>query len=145
MQLCFILLLKYDLNIKSKLLVKNMDFIRLKKTKKSVRVPQYFVFTEIEIVSLVFCVVLDVIEYAAAILTMPLAGDTIDIVGILFCIFLFRWIGLLTFIELIPGADVFPVFIITWLVWYLLKKQKMGANKIQHLRIQVVFTFFNKI
>ena len=131
--------------MKSKLLVKNMDFIQLTKTKKSARVPQYFVFTEIEIVSLVFCVVLDVIEYAAAILTMPLAGDTFDIAGILFCIFIFRWIGLLTFIELIPGADVFPVFIITWLVWYLLEKQKMGANKIQHLRIQAVFIFFNKI
>ena len=122
-----------------------MDYIQLTKTKKDTRIPQYFVFTEIEIASLVFCVVLDVIEYAAAILTMPLAGDMFDIIGILFCIFLFRWIGLLTFIELIPGADVFPVFIITWLVWYLLKKQKMGANKIQHLRCQAVFSYLKEI
>ena len=95
---------------------------------RSGNVPQYFVFTEIEIISLVFCIILDVIEYAAAILIMPLAGDLFDVVGILFCIVVFRWIGLFSFVELVPGADVFPVFIITWLIWYILKKQKEHYN-----------------
>jgi hypothetical protein len=102
-------------------------------------VPQYFIFTEIEIISLVFCVILDVIEYAVAILTMPLAGDLFDVVGILFCIIVFRWIGLLSFVELIPGADVFPIFIITWLVWYFLKKQKNATTKLQHPLTHALF------
>ncbi len=101
-----------------------MDFTKPGKTTRETRVPQYFVFTEIEIGSLVLCVILDVIEYAAAILMMSLVGDIFDIVGILFCSVVFRWIGLVSFLELVPGADVFPVFIITWLVWYFLKKRK---------------------
>jgi hypothetical protein len=107
-----------------------MDFSQSRKTARDAHITQYFVFTEIEIVSLVFCVILDVIEYAVAILTMPLAGDLFDIVGILFCIVVFRWIGLVSFLELVPGADVFPIFIVTWLVWYFLRKQKNITNKL---------------
>ena len=124
--------------MKSKFSAKNTDFSQSRKTR-STHVPQYFVFTEIEFVSLVFCIILDVIEYAAAILIMPLTGDLFDVVGILFCIVVFRWIGLLSFLELLPGADVFPVFIITWLVWYFLKKQKNTTNKLQHPLIHALF------
>jgi hypothetical protein len=100
-----------------------MDFIQIKKTT-NIRVPQYFIFTEIELFSLIFCVILDIIEYAAAVLTMPLVGDVFDIVGILVCFAIFHWIGLVSLAELLPGADVLPIFIITWLIWYFLKKQK---------------------
>ena len=137
-QLCFILLITYYLNMKSKFSAKNTNCSQSKKTR-SANVPQYFVFTEIEIISLVFCIILDVIEYAAAILIMPLAGDLFDVVGILFCIVVFRWIGLFSFMELVPGADVFPVFIITWLIWYFLKKQKNITSKIQHPRMLSLF------
>lgn len=123
---------------------KNMDVSQSRKTR-SAYVPQYFVLTEIEIISLVFCIVLDVIEYAAAILTMPLAGDLFDVGGILFCIVVFRWIGLLSFVELVPGADIFPVFIITWLVWYFLKKQKNITNKIQHFHMLTSFYQFKMV
>ena len=115
--------------MKSKFSAKNMDFSQSIKTRSD-HIPQYFVFTEIEVVSLVFCVILDVIEYAAAILTMPLAGDLFDVVGILFCIVVFRWIGLVSILELVPGADVFPIFIVAWLVWYFLRKQKNITNKL---------------
>lgn len=127
--------------MKSKFLGKHMDFKQIGKTAKGTYIPKYFVFTEIEIISLVFCVILDVIEYAAAILTMPLAGDVFDVVGILFCFVIFRWIGLISFVELVPGADVFPVFIITWLVWYFLKKQKIVTSKLKHFRMHLVFYF----
>jgi len=105
---------------------KDLGFGQPRKTKRSVRVPQYFVFTDIELVSLILCVILDVIEYAAAVLTMPVIGDLFDVVGILVCFVMFRWIGLLSLVELVPGADVIPTFIITWLMWYFLKKQKKG-------------------
>ena len=49
-----------------------------------------FVLTKIEFFSLVFCVILDVIEYAAAVLMMPVIGDVFDVVGILFCLAIFR-------------------------------------------------------
>lgn len=100
-----------------------------KKTTRSGHVPQYIVFTEIELLSLVICIILDVIEYAAAVLTMPLIGDVFDVIGILFCVFMFRWIGLVSLMELLPGADVLPIYIITWLMWYFLKKQKSVVPK----------------
>ena len=98
-----------------------------KKVIKRNYVPHYFVFTEIELFSLVICIMLDVIEYITVVLTMPLIGDTFDIIGILVCVFIFRWIGLVSLVELIPGADVLPIFIITWLMWYFLKKQQKAT------------------
>ena len=106
-----------------------MGFIQTSKTT-GVRVPQYFIFTDVELFSLVFCVILDVTEYAAAVLTMPLVGDVFDVFGILVCFAIFRWIGLVSLIELLPGADVLPIFIITWLIWYFLKKQKIATHKL---------------
>jgi hypothetical protein len=107
---------------------KGMGFGQPKKTTRNEHVPQYIVFTEIELLSLVICIILDVIEYAAAVLTMPLIGDVFDVVGILFCIFMFRWIGLVSLTELLPGADILPIYIVTWLMWYLLKKQKISIH-----------------
>jgi hypothetical protein len=116
--------------MKSTFSKKSMGFGQPKKTTRSGRVPQYIVFTEIELLSLVICIILDVIEYAAAVLTMPLIGDVFDVVGILFCIFMFRWIGLVSLTELLPGADILPIYIVTWLMWYLLKKQKIAVHKL---------------
>ena len=109
-----------------------MGFGQPGKTTRGANIPQYFVFTEIEIVSLVFCIILDVIEYMTAILTIPVIGDLFDVVGILFCFVIFRWIGLVSLVEFVPGADVFPVFIITWLLWYFLRKQKIATRKRPH-------------
>ena len=109
---------------------KHMGFSQPRRTTRGVRVPQYFVFTEIELLSLIFCVILDVIEYAAVVLTMPVVGDVFDVVGILVCFSIFRWIGLVSLVELVPGADVLPIFIITWLMWYFLKKQKIATHKL---------------
>ncbi|MCW4030736.1 MAG: hypothetical protein NWE80_00040 [Candidatus Bathyarchaeota archaeon] len=114
---------------------KDIGFSQPRKTTRGTVTPQYFVFTEIEFVSLVFCIILDIIEYVAAILTMPVIGDLLDVVGILFCFVIFRWIGLVSLVELVPGADVFPVFIITWLVWYFLRKQKIATRKRHHPRV----------
>jgi len=103
-------------------------FFQTKKTARPVH--RYFVFTEIELFSLVMCVFLDMIEYGAAVLTMPLIGDVFDIIGILACIFMFNWIGLVSLTELLPGADILPIFIATWLLWYFLKKQKSAKRNL---------------
>ena len=84
----------------------------------------YFVFSEVELFSLILCIVLDISEYMAAVLLMPVIGDMLDIAGIVACLLMFQWIGVITFFELVPGADILPIFIITWMVWYFLKKSK---------------------
>ena len=106
---------------------KNLGFNRPRETGRSVRVSRYFVFTDIELFSLIFCVAMDIIEYVAAVLMMPVVGDLFDVVGILICVIVFRWVGLVTLVELAPYADVFPTFIVTWLLWYLLKKHKTAT------------------
>ena len=86
--------------------------------------PQYFVFTIDELLFLILCIILDVSEYMFAVLLLPLLGDFLDFIGIVACLAMFRWVGLVSLLELVPGADILPMFIITWLIWYLLKKRK---------------------
>ncbi|MDP7443318.1 MAG: hypothetical protein QGI87_03060, partial [Candidatus Bathyarchaeota archaeon] len=79
--------------------------------------------------TLVVCVSLDLIEYIFPLLMMPVAGDPIDIVGITFSVFFFRWIGAITFLELIPGLDVLPIFTFSWLIWYVFKRKREGQRQ----------------
>ncbi len=50
-------------------------------------------------------------------------GDLLDIIGIIACLVMFRWVGIISLFELVPGADILPIFIITWLTSYFLKKR----------------------
>ena len=86
--------------------------------------PRYFVFTEGELLFLVICVVLDISEYIVTVLLIPLIGDVLDIIGIIACVAMFRWVGFISLLELVPGADVLPIFIITWLIWYYANKRR---------------------
>jgi hypothetical protein len=45
-------------------------------------------------------------------------------VGIVASLIMFRWVGFISLVELVPGADIFPIFIITWLVWYFARKTR---------------------
>jgi hypothetical protein len=100
-------------------------FRRLKERKRRFEhVPSYFVFTESELLFLIICIFLDISEYMIAILLLPSVGDLLDIIGIIASLVMFRWVGIISLFELIPGADIFPIFIITWLVWYSLKTKK---------------------
>jgi len=67
---------------------------------------------------------LDISEYMFAVLLLPVVGDLLDVIGIVSCFAMFRLIGIISLFELVPGADILPIFIITWLVWYLVKKRK---------------------
>ena len=54
--------------------------------------PRYFVFTEDELIFLIICVLLDVSEYVAVVLLVTIVGDILDIVGIIACLAMFRWV-----------------------------------------------------
>lgn len=101
-----------------------------KRYRKSNQFSRYFVFAEDEALSLVMCIALDIIEYIVAILVLPLVGDVFDAIGIVACLLMFRWIGIISFLELIPGADIAPIFIITWLMWYSLKKKSEKEKQV---------------
>jgi len=76
-----------------------------------------------ELTTLLVCVSLDLLEYTLPMLMLPLAGDIVDFIGLLFCVFYFSWVGFLSLFELLPGLDVLPCFTATWLVWYLRRRQ----------------------
>lgn len=96
----------------------------MEQRKEGVKIlPRYFVFAEDELLFLMLCVVLDISEYVVTILLLQGVGDFLDIVGIIACLVMFRWVGIVSLLELIPGADIFPIFIITWLIWYFFRKQ----------------------
>lgn len=95
-----------------------------KEEKKEFEVPKFVALTLDEAIRLLVCVVLDVAEYAFPVLLTPVVGDILDIVGMGAGIMMFGWIGLLSLLEFLPMADIFPVFIFTWLVWYYLRKRE---------------------
>ena len=95
-----------------------------RRDKESKSFSRYFVFTDDELLFLVICIILDVSEYMVAVLLLPVVGDILDIVGLIACLAMFRWIGLISLFELVPGADILPIFIITWLTWYFLQKRR---------------------
>ena len=76
-----------------------------------------------ELVTILVCLSLDIVEYILPVLMVPLAGDVIDLTGVVFCVFSFGWLGLISLFEVIPGFDVLPIFTVTWLVWYILKRR----------------------
>lgn len=86
--------------------------------------PKYVSLSLDEAVRLMICVLFDVAEYAIPVLLTPMVGDVLDIVGIGAGILMFGWIGLLSILEFIPMADILPIFISTWIIWYYMKKEK---------------------
>jgi hypothetical protein len=91
--------------------------------------PKYFVFTEIELLFLSVCIILDISEYIVALLLLPVFGDILDLAGIFASFLMFKWIGFVAILELVPGADILPIFIITWILWYLTKKRRLPLKK----------------
>ncbi|MBS7652038.1 MAG: hypothetical protein QXD04_06310 [Candidatus Bathyarchaeia archaeon] len=77
-----------------------------------------------ELATLIFCLMMDFVEYLYPIFLTPLLGDLLDLLGIASSFILFGWLGLITMLEVIPGFDILPLFTITWLCWYVSKKRK---------------------
>jgi len=95
-----------------------------KEIEKGLKPPKYVILTLDELVRLIVCIMFDLVEYAVPILLSPLAGDVLDVVGFGVSILMFGWIGCLSLIEFLPMADVLPIFVFTWFVWYYLKKRR---------------------
>ena len=100
--------------------------------KEEFRLPGFLTFTEEELIGLILCISLDVTEYILKVLLLPVAGDLIDIAGVILCIYLFRWVGAIALLELVPGLDILPVYIITWLTWYYMKKAEESREIERH-------------
>ncbi len=77
-----------------------------------------------EFVGLVMCLSIDIVEYVIPVLMLPLIGDLFDLVGIASCLVIFRAVGLISLLELVPGLDILPMNTITWFVWLFLKRQR---------------------
>ena len=78
-----------------------------------------------EFTKLIFCLSLDIVEYLIPVFLLPsLVGDIFDGIAFLCCIYLFKWIGLISALDLVPGLDILPINTVTWIVWFILKRQK---------------------
>ncbi len=88
------------------------------KKEERLRPPKYVMIPLDMLVRFIFCVILDGLEFIVPILLSPLIGDILDIVGLGIGLAKFGWVGGLTVLEFLPGADYFPIFIFTWVVWY---------------------------
>ena len=78
-----------------------------------------------EFMTLLVCLCLDLLEFVAPILLTPVLGDILDLAGFLFCAVYFNVVGAISLLELVPGLDVVPIFSLTWLTWYLLRRRRL--------------------
>ena len=79
---------------------------------------------------LVISVSIDIIEYVIPILLLPLIGDLFDVVAIAVSLYLYRWIGLISILELVPGLDLLPTNTLTWFAWFIIKRQKELTDRL---------------
>lgn len=100
--------------------------------KEEFKLPRFLTLTEEELIGLILCISLDVAEYILKVLLLPVAGDLIDIAGVTFCIYLFRWAGAISLLEFVPGLDILPIYLITWLTWYYMKKVEEMRKRETH-------------
>ncbi|MDP6458493.1 MAG: hypothetical protein QGF78_04115 [Candidatus Bathyarchaeota archaeon] len=96
---------------------------------RTVSIPWLLQYYWNEVLALAVCVSLDVLEYFFWHLLTPGVGDLVDLVGITFSVFFFNWSGIITFLELIPGLDILPIFTFSWLMWYVFKRRKAGQKQ----------------
>ena len=100
--------------------------------QKTVNAPWEKWLTWDEMMTLVVCLSLDLLEYLIPMMMTPIYGDMVDLVGIVFAFIFFNWYGIIPMIELIPGFDILPLYTITWITWYLqsssVKKRRIKAE-----------------
>jgi len=82
-----------------------------------------------EIINLIICIFLDIVDYIIPILRTPLIGDLLDVVGLMIAILLFGVLGLLSSLEFVPSLDIIPMSTVNWLVWIYLKRSKEWTTK----------------
>ena len=84
-----------------------------------------------EFIRLIICLTIDGVEYLVPILLTFFVGDLFDVVGLVTSLYMFRWIGLFSALELVPGLDLLPINVITWLIWVVSRRWEdiMGAMR----------------
>ena len=97
---------------------------------KTIESPWISHFSWDEISTLAICLSLDLLDYLVPFLATPIYGDLLDFTGIIFCILYFNWIGTISFLEIVPGLDIIPIYSISWLTWYL------NTNRTRNKQIQ---------
>jgi hypothetical protein len=83
-----------------------------------------------EFMRLVISASIDAVEYVVPILSLPLIGDLFDIVGLSMSLYLYGWTGLVSALELVPGLDLLPLNVLTWVVWIIIKRQKEATERL---------------
>lgn len=81
-----------------------------------------------ELTRLIISLSIDVIEYIVPILMLPIIGDFYDLIGLTTSLYLYKGIGAISALDLIPGLDILPINTIAWFVWIILKRQKEAAE-----------------
>ncbi|RLI17160.1 hypothetical protein DRO49_04030 [Candidatus Bathyarchaeota archaeon] len=81
-----------------------------------------------ELILLALSLLLDSLDYLIPTLSIPRVGDIVDLLGLVFAVLAFSWLGFITLLELIPGFDVIPSFTITWFTWYILRERRLEAE-----------------
>ena len=74
-------------------------------------------FSYREVINLIICIFLDSLDYIVPILRLPLIGDLFDLVGLAIAFVLFGWIGLISFLEFVPGLDLLPMSTVNLMIW----------------------------
>lgn len=77
-----------------------------------------------ELISLIVCVFLDLIDYVVPMFLVPLFGDIIDVFGLIIALLFFGWLGLISLIEFVPYFDVLPMSTVNWLFWLLSRRSE---------------------
>ena len=87
-----------------------------------------------EFIRLIVCVSLDGVEYVIPYLLTPFVGDIFDVVGLVTCLYMFRWVGIFSTLELIPGLDPLPINVLTWVIWILSRRRGDIENALRYGR-----------
>ena len=69
---------------------------------------------------LMVCLCLDGVEYVFLIL-MPTLGEIFGIAALTISLVMFGWVGLISALDIVPDADIFPINTIAWLIWFLMR------------------------
>ena len=85
-----------------------------------------------ELIRLIICLSIDGVEYIIPILLTPFVGDIYDGVGLVTSLYMFGLIGLFSALELIPGLDILPINIITWLIWMVSRRREDIMDAMSH-------------
>ena len=91
---------------------------------KTISAPWLLRITWIELITLLVCLSLDLVDYFIPIMMTPIVGDVLDFMAFVFCVLYFDWASVITLAELLPGLDILPLYSITWLTWYLYRRRR---------------------